>query len=94
MIFLYRPANCDCCAVIEAALKEMVIAHRVIVVEPGAAVDELPGDLPLPALKDGARFITGRAAIEQHLQKLQHIMQQWQKFQSDACYWDDDGSVC
>ena len=48
MIELYRSIDCSTCADIEAALKEMVVAHKVIVVEAGQeeAYPQKPPYLP------------------------------------------------
>jgi hypothetical protein len=94
MIEFYRPAECDYCEAIEAALKEMVIAHKVIVVEPGKQPKGLPAGTPLPALVDSGQVVTGRAALAEHLQKLEQVVADWRRFQSDACYIDDEGEVC
>ena len=56
MIEFYRPADCDSCEEIEAALREMVVAYKVIVVKPGQRPDVLPADTPLPALQDNGRL--------------------------------------
>ncbi|MCB0208797.1 MAG: hypothetical protein KDJ52_05695 [Anaerolineae bacterium] len=86
MIELYRPAECQACADIEAALKEMVLAHRVIIVADGQRPDTLPTSTPLPAIKDEGQIITGQAEIDAHLKKLERIAVEWRKYQSDACY--------
>lgn len=85
MIEFYRSARCGSCAEIEEALAEMVVAHRVVVVEPG----EWAGDTPLPALKDNGQTITGRQAIVEHLKQLEQFVEEWRRFQSDACYCDE-----
>lgn len=94
MIELYRPAECPDCEEFEAALKEMVISHKVIMVEPGRRPEALPPKTPLPALKDGREIITGQAAIQNHLQELARFVQGWQRFQGDSCYINEDGSAC
>ena len=94
MIEFYRPADCDNCETIEAALQEMVVAHKVIVVEPGQSPEGLPAGTPLPALVDNGRVFSGRAALAEHLRELEKIVADWRRFQSDACYIDDEGEVC
>lgn len=94
MIEFYRPADCAPCEEIEAALKEMVLAHKVIVVEPGQHPKALDPDTSLPALKDNGRVISGQAAIRTHLEELEKVVADWRRFQGDACYIDDEGEVC
>ena len=94
MIEFYRPADCDSCEEIEAALREMVVAYKVIVVKPGQRPDVLPADTPLPALQDNGQIISGRTALTAYLHELEGIVADWRRFQSDACYLDDEGEVC
>ena len=94
MIVLYRPANCHSGANIQAALQDMVIAHQVVVVETDCWPDVLPANIPLPALQDNGHLITGQAEIAAHLDQLAQFVADWRKFQSDACYLDDDGEPC
>ena len=94
MIEFYRPADCGECEEIEAALQDMVVAHRVIVVDPAQQPARLPADTPLPALVDNGQVFSGRAALAEHLRALEKIVADWRRFQSDACYLDDEGEVC
>jgi hypothetical protein len=94
MIEFYRPADCENCEIIEEALTEMVIAHKVIVVEPGQPPKGLPAGTPLPALVDNGQIFTGSAELAAHLKELEKVVADWPRFQSDACYIDDDGEVC
>lgn len=89
-IEFYRRADCPGCANIEAALKEMVIAHKVIVVEPGQPVAGLDPAVSLPAMKDSGQVISGQAAIVEHLKELERFVENWRRFQADACYCDED----
>jgi len=84
MIKLYRPADCPGCEEIEAVLQELVISHKIIVVE----------GRPIPTLEDSGQVYTGRQEIKTHLQELEQIVADWRRFQSDACYIDDDGELC
>jgi hypothetical protein len=94
MIELYRPDDCLTCADIELALKEMVIAHKVITVAANQQPEGLPPKTPLPALKDNGQIIAGQAAISARLRELEEFVTAWQRFQSDACYIDDQGKAC
>lgn len=93
MIELYRPLDCPTCRDIEDALKEMVLAHKVIIVEPGRQPDALAPDTPLPTLKDNGQTITGQAAIEAYLRELEKIAEEWRKYQGDSCYVDGDSGL-
>lgn len=94
MIELYRSIDCSACADIETALKEMVVAHKVITVKAEEEYEALPADTPLPALKDNGRIITGQTAIAAYLKDLEQFVSDWRRFQGDACYIDDEGEVC
>ncbi len=94
MIELYRPTNCPTCAGIVSALKELVVAHKIIVVEPGQQPDTLAADTPLPAIRDEGQIISGQEAITTYLWELEKIVADWRRFQSDACYIDDNGDTC
>lgn len=86
MIEFYRPADCSDCAEIEAALEEMVIAHKTVTVESAHHAEPLPPGTPLPALKDSGQIITGHNAIAAHVKELQKFVKEWRKFQGDSCY--------
>ena len=94
MIKLYRPADCPACADIEAALKELVVAHQVIVVEAGQAVADLSPEVTLPAIRENGRTVSGPGAISTYLKELEKFAADWRRFQSDSCYLDDDGQTC
>jgi glutaredoxin len=94
MIELYRPVFCPDCTKIEEVLKELVVAHKIITLEPGQSAATLMPNTPLPAIKDEGQIITGPAAIDAYLAELEEIVADWRRFQSDACYIDDDGNVC
>ena len=86
MIEFYRPVECSACAEIEEALKEMVLAHRVIVVEAGQLPDGLPANTRLPALKDNGQLITGIEHVRPYMRVLEEVVFEWYKYQSDSCY--------
>jgi len=92
MITLYRPPADPWADEIQDALDEMVIAYETETVEDDRA---LPDDVPdLPALRDDDEVVTGEAALRDHLDDLRDLMADWDRFQSDACYIEDDGSIC
>jgi len=92
MITLYRRPNDSWADEVQTALDEMVIAYEPETVTDDAA---LPDDVPeTPALRDDGEIITGEAALHTHLEELRALMNDWDRFQSDACYIEDDGTVC
>jgi hypothetical protein len=94
MIKLYRTPDSSLADEVEAALQDMVIAHEVVAVG-GAAADAVPAEATaLPALVDDGEVVTGEAALRRRLESLRSLMNDWDRFQSDACYIEDDGTVC
>jgi len=92
MITLYRRPDDPWADEIQDALDEMVIAYETETVEDDRA---LPDDIPdLPALRDDDEVVTGEAALRDRLDHLRDLMADWDRFQSDACYIEDDGSIC
>ena len=92
MITLYRRPDDAWADEVQTALDEMVIAYETETVTDDVT---LPDDVPdTPALRDDGEVITGEAALRTHLEELQELMNDWDRFQSDACYIEDDGTVC
>jgi glutathione S-transferase len=92
MITLYRPPDDPWADEVQDALDEMVIAYETETVEDDRA---LPDDIPdLPALRDDDEIVTGEVALREHLDDLRDLMANWDRFQYDACYIEDDGSIC
>ena len=92
MITLYRRPDSAPADEIQEALDEMVIAYETEVVAHNTA---LPADVPsLPALRDDEQVVTEPEALNDHIEKLQELMRDWNRFQSDACYIEEDGSIC
>jgi glutaredoxin len=95
MITLYRSANCAACDEVQQALRELVVAHQTVDVtlERPAALDEVVGQRELPVVVDGERVVSG-AELRDYLFALERELEQWRKFQVDACYIDDKGKTC
>jgi hypothetical protein len=92
VIILYRTENDAKGDEIQAALEELVVAHRVEIVPNGAPA---PVSVEaLPAVVDGERVVSGQEALDAYLHELAAWMAEWRKYQSDVCYVDDDGNVC
>lgn len=92
MIELIRSADSAQGAAIQAKLAELVIAHRVVTVD--ADHPSPINGTPLPAIVDDGRVISGKAELEAYLGELGKEIERWRRFQMDACYIDDDGTVC
>lgn len=93
MVELYRPDDDAFADEVEAALQDMLIAHEVHTV--GSAA-ELPFDTgaALPVLRENGDVLADGDAIRTRLSTLRSVMQDWDRFQSDACYIEDDGTIC
>ena len=95
MITLYRKANCGYCNDIEEELKELVIAHSVINIEEDAAcIDKNHLNISIPFIEDDGKIISGSKEIKSYLEELNKFVSLWRKYQTDACYIDDDEKTC
>ena len=61
---------------------------------PPAAVAEHVANGEMPVVMDGERVISGTVALRDYMAELAREMEQWRKFQTDACYIDDKGQSC
>ena len=52
--------------------------------------NKLPEGKRAPVLIDGQKIIQGSRNIAGYLEKLEGFKVLWEKFQSDACYCDED----
>lgn len=92
MITLYRPPDDAWADETEETLDKMVIAYETKTVD---GEEPLPDAIPeLPALRDEGQLVTGEASLRAHLDDLGDLMADWDRFQSDACFIEDDGSIC
>ena len=94
MIELYRRADSQLGDAIEAALRDMVVAYELVVVEPEQEPANLPAGTALPAIKHDERLIVGQATLVAYLSELEQLVADWRRFQSDACYVDEAGEAC
>ena len=94
MIELYRTADSAAGTRIEEALRELVLAHKVITITPDTLPEGLPAGTPLPALRDEGQLYTGDRAITAHLRQLELIAHEWRKYQADACYTNSENDHC
>jgi hypothetical protein len=72
---------------VRRSLDDLVVAYR------WTTSDAATTPVDLPAIKDGDRWI-GADGIDAYLVELRHFLGLWRKFQADACYLEDDGTVC
>jgi len=94
MITFYRTKNCPGCQSIQDTLEEMVLAHKVVMIEKGEeSWQKLPEGTKPPVLVDEKETIQGSKNIVEHLEKLEKFKALWEKFQSDACYCDEEGNI-
>ncbi|MFP4228727.1 MAG: hypothetical protein ACLFTE_07865 [Salinivenus sp.] len=92
MVTLYRRLDDPWADEIQDALDEMVIAYTTETVEHAAAQ---PDDVPqLPALRVDDEVVADPDALRDQLDRLRSLMDDWDRFQSDACYLEDDGTIC
>lgn len=92
MIKLYREENSPQADMIEAEFRDIVLGYdRVVVDEKKAA--QLFDDATLPVITNNERVVSGDG-IPGYIKELKQLMREWQRFQSDACYVDDDGETC
>ena len=92
MIKLYREENSPQADMIEAEFRDIVLGYdRVVVDEKQAA--QLFDDATLPVITNNERVVSGDG-IPSYIKELKRLMREWQRFQSDACYVDDDGETC
>jgi hypothetical protein len=89
VIELYRASRSPEADRTEEALRDLVVAHTVHLVDD-------PGDAPggvLPVVREGDRLVSA-ADIPAYLEEVRRLMAEWRRFQADACFVADDGSVC
>jgi hypothetical protein len=72
---------------VEATLRDLVLAHRVVVGSDAMA------PVPLPAVREGDRWV-GPSDMPAYVDDLRRLARDWRRFQSDACYVDEDGATC
>ena len=94
MITFFRNDDCPPCDAVEETLREMSLAHKVVRLgTAGSPPDPVPHGITAPALVDGDERFEGIPKIHRHLEDLRRFKAEWDKFQSDACYCDDEGKV-
>jgi glutaredoxin len=91
MFIFYRSPQCPGCNHIQEILERLAIAHKVIMVHSVEETkDKIPSVTALPVLVDGEKVVQGRDAILARLEEIEKFKELWDKFQSDACYCDEE----
>lgn len=93
MITLYRTNDSPEGREIESALKETCLAHKVVDLAGGRRPAEVPDGATAPVLVDDGQVFRGTAEILPHLEELVAYRERWYKYQSDACYCDENGNI-
>ena len=94
MITFYRSPDCKSCQGIEDYLQDMTLAHKTIEVTQKSDIPEdLGPDAKTSLLVDEGQKFQGAKAIIDHLDELGKFKKLWEKYQSDACYCEDDDAV-
>ncbi len=84
MIEVRRPRDSDDADSIVATLRDLVVAYR-----------EVEDDtLAQPLVTEGELTLTEPSDIAAYLDRLRRDVAAWNAFQSDACFIEDDGSIC
>ena len=94
MTRLYRTADSSAADAIQNALEDIVIRHEVVLDPSDDACPDGIGQADLPVLEDDGDILSEADAIDARLDDLRQLMADWDRFQSDACYIEDDGSIC
>ena len=93
MITFYKNPACPQCEETQEALENLAIAHKVVPVPTEAGrVEQMPQGKRAPLLVDGDEMFEGHEAINRHFDELEEFVALWRKFQTDACYCDDEGN--
>jgi hypothetical protein len=93
MIKIYREENSTQADIIEAEFRELVLGYDRVVVEPGETAKLFGAERTLPVITNNERVVSGDA-IPSYIKELIQLTRDWYRFQSDACYVDEDGETC
>lgn len=94
MILLYRKTSSRLADEIEARLNALVLAYRVVLMDEQGGTANEPTPRSLPAIEESGRRIGGRRQISAYLDELEMAVEEWRRFQTDACYLDEEGETC
>ncbi len=92
MITFFATRDCLACQTIRETLEEMTLAHKVVVKD-GPGDEGMREDTDTPVLVDDHDTVRGHQGILTHLERLGRFKAAWERFQSDACYCDEEGDI-
>ena len=94
MITLYRATGDPRGEEAEDTLRELCLAHEVVLVPAeGPRREGLPEGTALPALVDEGRVYQEPEAIRARLEELREFRDVWYKYGGDSCYCDGAGGI-
>jgi glutaredoxin len=86
MVTLYCTPNCPSCAKIEDILKEISLAHDIVLIQDETEkMKHFSTNIALPILKDEHIAYAGQDAIITHLGELTHLEARLARFQTGTC---------
>jgi hypothetical protein len=85
MIELVRSDTCKTCDEVSTRLRELSVAHQVVAAVPGTDAHHV--------IREGDRIVAGND-LPPYLEELTRVIHDWNRFQSDACFVEDDGRIC
>lgn len=94
MLKLYREDKSPAADIVEAELKDILLAYDRVIMRADAAREKFGAEHSLPVLTDNERLVSGPQELADYLQALRSFMRDWQTFQGDSCYVDEDGQNC
>jgi len=92
MLTFYRNDDCPACDSVAETLAETTLAHKVVAPGEIDAEKQPPGGAEPPVLVEDGQSFAGHDAIRRRLDELEDIAADWSRYQSDACYCDDEGN--
>ena len=90
MIIFYKTTDCPRCARVEEILEELAIAHDTVNGTASEVQQQLPKGVHPPTLIDDGEIFEGADAILEHLAEVEGFVEMWRKYQSDACYCEEE----
>jgi hypothetical protein len=90
MMAFYRTRECKGCDFIQQLLDEMVLDYKVVTVAGRGDIEGLPPGIKPPIFVYGDDVIEGSGNIIRYLDRFEKFKALWEKYQSDACYCDED----
>ena len=87
MITFYRKDDCPSCDAIQESIEDLCLKHQLIFVDKnGPQRKPVPDGTRPPVLVDDDQVFEGAEDIMNHMEQLGAFVEEWNRFQSDACY--------